>query len=110
MADLLRILAVLLGGASFGVGAVVAREWVRRLDGFGRLAAQIFAVVHLLVVLFIAGVLAERAGEPVYWQTPMALTIFTAKLSCLELIRQLQRDQYLRYDPPQRRVTDKPAP
>lgn len=106
--DTLRVAAIVIGGCSFGIGLVVAREWIMRLDGFGRLAAQVFIAVHLLVVLFITGTLVDRVGDPISWYTPTALVIFTSKIICLELVRQLQHDQYLRQEPPQRRATDKP--
>lgn len=106
-ADALRIVAVIIGGASFSVGVLVIREWVRRLDGYGRLAARVFGAVHLLVVLFIALTLAEHAGEPLNWRAPMALTIFTTKLICLSLVYELQQDTKRRGDPPQRRAEDK---
>lgn len=107
VADGLRVLAVLVGGASFSIGVVVVREWVTRMDGFAQLAALMFGVVHFLVVTFVALSLAEHSGEPLSWRTPIALTIFTLKVASLELARRVQRDTYLREDPPQRRAQDK---
>jgi hypothetical protein len=105
-ADVLRVTACLLGGVSLGMTIVIVSRlkvlWTR-LD---LLVAKIFIVIHSLVVLFVFGTLAERAGEPLGWKTPIALVIFSLKITVLMVLRYRIAHHDMQQNPPHRRVGD----
>jgi hypothetical protein len=98
---------VALGGVSLGFSLPICRALIKRAPRLEALAIRLFFVVHILVVLFVAGVMAERAGEPLSWYTPMAMSIFVLKSAVLLMIREglLHRESV--EDPPARRVDDR---
>ena len=107
IADLCRVAAVLLGGVSFGMAAMllpqVRKVWAKE----ELLMARTFIAVHLLVVLFVAGALAEKAGEQLSWRTPVALVAFSLKIVIFALLRERLSGRDLESDPPQRRALDR---
>lgn len=107
VADMLRVLAVVLGGVSFGIALRLyprlRKVWARE-DLF---CARTFLIVHLLVVLFVAGALAEKTGEDLSWRAPTALVIFVLKIAMLVLLRERIEGMDLQRDPPQRRAVDR---
>lgn len=106
VADLLRVGGVMLGGVSFGAALVVYRRLPLVWKKEDLVAARFFVVAHFLVVLFIVGALAEKAGEPMTWRTPVALMIFTLKIAMLALLRERIDGINLRTNPPARRALD----
>lgn len=107
--DAVRLGAVLLGGLSFGAALPVARLTLQRATRGEALSIRLFLVVHLSIVLYVAGVLASDAGEPVGWQAPAAIFIFTLKLAVLLLLREVGLQRECQEQPPQRRAEDQPA-
>jgi hypothetical protein len=107
MADLVRVAAVILGGASFGMGAVLIPRLKAVWAKEDLLIARTFLCVHLLVVLFVAGALAEKAGEALSWRTPIALVIFSVKLVMLAFLRSRVEGMRLQESPPSRRAADR---
>lgn len=101
-----RIAVVVLGGISFGVAVSVLRQMRSYLPRHELFVVRLMVATHLLVVTFIAGILAERAGEPMSWQTPAAGAIFAAKLVVLLAAREIVTARALVADPPQRRSSD----
>lgn len=106
MTDMIRILTVVIGGLSFGVAIPVLRLIITQGVRAEAFAARLFGGIHLAIVVYIAGVLAERAGQPLTWTTPAAVAIFTAKLVGLLVIREIVWSRELRGDPPIRRAED----
>lgn len=106
MLEALRVAVVVLGGITFGVAVSVLRHMRSYLPRHELFVVNLMVVIHLLVVTFMAGVLAERAGEPLSWQTPAAGAIFAAKLVVLLAAREVVTARALVADPPQRRSSD----
>lgn len=106
MLDLIRVGAFLIGGLSVGAALPVLAQFIRRGNRQEAFVARLFGCIHISVVLFIGGVLAERAGDPLSWQTPIACAIFTAKLIALLILREQVMQRELRDAPPQRRAAD----
>lgn len=104
--DLLRVLAVVLAGISFGMSVTLMPLLKRRWNREDLLGARMFLAVHGLVVLFIAGALAEKVGEALSWRTPVALVIFSTKIAMLALLRERLAGLELREVPPSRRLDD----
>lgn len=110
MLDAVRMFAVILGGLSFGAALTVGRLMVSRATRAEAFAIRGFITIHLLVVLYITGVIAARHGEPLSWYTPGALMIFTAKVVLLLMLREVFLSRELRQSPPGRRSDDFPLP
>lgn len=106
MIDAVRIVTVIIGGLSFGVAIPVLRLIIAEGVRAEAFAARLFGGIHLAIVVYIAGVLAERGGDPMSWYTPAAVFIFTAKLIGLLVIREIMWSRELRNEPPIRRAED----
>lgn len=109
MVEALRVAVVVLGGMSFGVAVSILRHMNAYMPRDQLFAIRMMVAIHLAVVLFIAGVLAERSGEPISWYTPAAAAIFGAKLVVMLSVREVVRAQHRQADPPSRRVDDRDA-
>jgi hypothetical protein len=110
LTEVMRVAVVALGGLSLGISFPVTKLFSHRARRLEALAVRLFFVVHVLVVIFVAGVMAERHGEPMSWYTPMAAAIFTLKAAVLLMIREalLYRESY--DTPPTRRAEDPTVP
>lgn len=106
VADILRVIAVVLAGLSFGIALMLLPKlkliWARE----DLLTAQAFLIVHFLIALYVAGTLAEHAGDALTWRTPVALVAFTLKIALLALLRERVIGRDLHVDPPTRRIDD----
>lgn len=107
-ADGIRLAAIVLAGASFGVALVVIRHLMLRAPRTERFLFVLLGLIHLAVVGYVTATLVSYAGEQLTWRAPIALSIFTAKLIAMVLARELVITGKLKADPPQRRLQDPP--
>lgn len=106
MSEAVRIGVVILGGASFGVALIILRHMTAYVGRAELFILRLIVAIHGAVVVYIAGVLTERVGEPMSWQTPAAAAIFSAKLVALLAAREVVTARRLREEPPTRRAED----